>query len=93
MKKADTLSGVLLNVVNHKEKSDTDTIAAIAMVIASRCQDLADDLPQGLRDGVENGAYGRDYLAKIDEKAARAFPATGIYAGKPAAKNPPKPKR
>lgn len=86
VKKANSLSGVLLNVVNHKEKSDTDTIAAIAMVIASRCNDLPDDLPQTLRDGVENGAYGRDYLAEVDKKAAAFFPATEIYAVRPVIK-------
>jgi len=76
---AKTVSGVLLNVVNQDEISDTDTVCAIAGIMASRCDDLEDDLPEVLKSGLENGAYGADYLQKIDNAVASAFLRTARY--------------
>ncbi len=92
LKSADTLSGVLLHAVNSTEKSDTDTICAIAMTLASKCKDIADDLPKKLHDGLENGTYGADYLKEMDRKAAALFPATNMYAKNPAVTAKPKKK-
>lgn len=70
---ANTLSGVLLNVVNQEETSDTDTVCGIAGIIASKCRDLKDDLPEGLIQGLENGPYGADYLRKVDILIEKRF--------------------
>ncbi|NUT48290.1 MAG: ADP-ribosylglycohydrolase family protein [Saccharothrix sp.] len=45
---------------------DVDTVAAIAMAAASRSREIADDLPAALVDGLENGPFGRDHLARVD---------------------------
>jgi ADP-ribosylglycohydrolase len=49
---------------------DVDTVAAIALFAGSLCDELDDDLPRELHDGLENGAFGRDYLAAVDETLA-----------------------
>ena len=76
---AKSLSGVLLNIVNAAEVSDTDTICAMAMVIAACAPDLEDDLPQKLRDGLEKGPYGAGYLKQLDQKARQTFPPSQQY--------------
>jgi ADP-ribosylglycohydrolase len=87
---ADTMSGILLAVVNNDGLSDTDTICAIAAVIASRAGDVVNDLPQRLTDGLENGRYGAAYLKQVDMAAAKAFPPTRIYAPPAARLRPPR---
>lgn len=77
--KANTLSEVLLNVVNGAEKSDTDTACAVAMVIASRCHDLIDDLPPALHEGLDQSRYGANYLRDLDAQAFKAFPPRPPY--------------
>jgi ADP-ribosylglycohydrolase len=47
---------------------DVDTVATIALAAASCSQDYAQDLPDGLVRGLENGPYGRDYLVDLDRK-------------------------
>jgi hypothetical protein len=76
--KANTLSEVLLNVVNQEETSDTDTVCGIAGIIASRCRDLEDDLPVGLKEGLENGRFGGDYLKRVDEAIESRFGYTSV---------------
>lgn len=76
---AKALSEVLLNVVNQDEISDTDTVCAIAGIIASRCTDLENDLPVSLITGLENGTYGADYLHKIDKEVTAVFPKGTLY--------------
>jgi ADP-ribosyl-[dinitrogen reductase] hydrolase len=78
--KAKTLSDVLLNVVNQDVISDTDTVCAIAGIIASRCTDLEDDLPDTLKNGLENGDYGAGYLQMIDRSVMTFFPRKALYA-------------
>ena len=79
LENAKALSGVLLNVVNQNEISDTDTVCAIAGIIASRCTDLENDLPATLIAGLENGTYGADYLHKIDKEVMAVFPHKSLY--------------
>lgn len=85
---ATSLSDLLLRVVNNEALSDTDTVAAIAMSIAACARDLADDLPQVLRDGLENGPYGAAYLQTIDRDLLMAFPACNLYAAMPVKHGP-----
>ncbi|GLZ36842.1 ADP-ribosylglycohydrolase family protein [Actinokineospora sp. NBRC 105648] len=45
---------------------DVDTVATVALAAASRTPEIAADLPAVLLDGLENDAYGRDYLTALD---------------------------
>ena len=45
---------------------DTDTIATIAMGIASQCPEIENDIPYGLIEHLEHGTYGYDYLKNVD---------------------------
>jgi ADP-ribosylglycohydrolase len=47
---------------------DVDTVATLAMAAASCSAEFERDLPQALIAGLENGAYGRDYLARLDNQ-------------------------
>ncbi len=47
---------------------DVDTVATIALAAASRSPEVAQDLPPVLWRDLENGEFGRDYLAKLDER-------------------------
>lgn len=77
---AKSYSGLLLSVVNNDAKSDTDTICAIAMAIASRCPEIRNDLPASLVNGLESNHFGADYLAAMDMKALKAFPPTAYFS-------------
>jgi ADP-ribosylglycohydrolase len=43
-------------------------IAEMALAAGSCCEEVAQDLPQHLIDGLENGPYGRDYLRALDAR-------------------------
>jgi ADP-ribosylglycohydrolase len=45
---------------------DVDTVATVALAAASRSAEIRADLPAVLVDGLENGTYGRDHLARVD---------------------------
>jgi ADP-ribosyl-[dinitrogen reductase] hydrolase len=47
---------------------DVDTVAAIALAAGSRSGELAQDLPDHLVQGLENGPYGRDYIVALDAR-------------------------
>jgi ADP-ribosylglycohydrolase len=57
-----TLEQVLVNSVSFG--GDVDTVGAMAMAMASLI--YVDDIIPVMRDSLENGAYGRDYLLGID---------------------------
>lgn len=67
-----TMSGLLRTFVGWS--GDVDTVAAIGMAAASQHPDIEQDIPDHLIEGLENGPYGRDYLAKIDAQLEAAFP-------------------
>lgn len=56
---------------------DVDSVAAIALGLASLSGEYANDLPAALSSGLENGAFGRDFLAGLDAELARRFAAVG----------------
>jgi ADP-ribosyl-[dinitrogen reductase] hydrolase len=63
---SDSLSEVLLNSIAFT--GDVDTVATIAMAAAAHSSEIENDLdeyPQ-LLAGLENKAYGRDFLAELD---------------------------
>jgi ADP-ribosylglycohydrolase len=52
---------------------DVDTVATIALAAASRSAEVAQDLPDVLVRDLENGPYGRDFLAELDARLRRAY--------------------
>jgi ADP-ribosylglycohydrolase len=77
--KSKNLSEILLNGVNYAPKTDTDSVCAMAMVIASRCPDIVNDLPDNLYSDMENGTYGVDHLQSFDRLLLKAFPRHPLY--------------
>lgn len=80
----ETLHAVHTALVRHRSKrallracvafgGDTDSVAAIALGLASLADEFVDDLPPSLVDGLENGAYGRDWLRALDDRLAARF--------------------
>lgn len=69
----DTMSGILKRVVDFT--GDVDTAAAIALGAASRSQEIEQDLPDVLFEGLEDGDFGKGYLAEIDEELLAKYPA------------------
>lgn len=59
---------------------DTDSVAAIALGLASLSPEFKNDLPASLLEGLENGPFGRDWLIALDSRLAARF-----AAGPPAA--------
>jgi ADP-ribosylglycohydrolase len=66
---------------------DVDTVATIALATASVCPEYEQDLPASLVQNLENGAYGRDYLAGLDRRLFDHFGLTPLVTsqGSPAA--------
>lgn len=62
----DRLSAMLEQAVRFG--GDTDTVAAIALGVASCSPDIASDLPQRLLMGLEARTYGRDFLRDLDRQ-------------------------
>ncbi|MBW8760370.1 MAG: ADP-ribosylglycohydrolase family protein [Burkholderiales bacterium] len=55
---------------------DTDSVAAIALGLASLSPEFSDDLPPSLRGGLENGPYGHDWLLALDARLVARFAPT-----------------
>lgn len=95
----DSMSAMLRAVIDSGPGQDTDTIAALAMAIASRSREVTDDLPDSLFNELETetdkpeqkknkrGDYGRDFLEALDHALQRRFSAALPRAGFP----PPSP--
>jgi ADP-ribosyl-[dinitrogen reductase] hydrolase len=47
---------------------DVDTVATIAMAAGACSEEMAQDLPAQLIAGLENGAFGRDFLVDLDKR-------------------------
>jgi ADP-ribosylglycohydrolase len=60
----DRLSSLLRDCIDFT--GDVDTVAAIALAAASGSAEYEQDLPGRLVATLENGPYGRDYLAALD---------------------------
>ncbi|WP_367137162.1 ADP-ribosylglycohydrolase family protein [Saccharothrix sp. HUAS TT1] len=61
-----SLSAVLRECVAFT--GDVDTVATIALAAAAESAEITADLPQVLVDGLENGPFGRDHLARLDSR-------------------------
>ncbi len=53
---------------------DTDTVAAIVGGLVSCASHVAYDIPQRLRDELEDGSYGKTYCDELDRKLSEKFP-------------------
>jgi len=53
---------------------DVDSVAAIAMGLASLTPEYKQDVPAALLDTLEDGAYGRQFLVRLDAALAEKFP-------------------
>jgi ADP-ribosyl-[dinitrogen reductase] hydrolase len=60
---------------------DTDTVAVIAMAAASVSPTFERDLPNGLIEALEDGAFGRTYIAGLDAQLSAAFDLPILTAG------------
>lgn len=81
----NSMSAMLRAVVDSGPGQDTDTIAAMALAIASRSREATDDLPDSLfaelemetdnpeRKKNKRGGYGRDFLEALDRSLQRKF--------------------
>jgi ADP-ribosyl-[dinitrogen reductase] hydrolase len=67
-----SMSDLLRDCINFG--GDVDSVAAIAMGIASLAPEYTFDLPVSLVDGLEGGLYGRDFLTRLDSALAIKFP-------------------
>lgn len=62
----DRMGAILLACIGFE--GDVDTVAAVALGAASCSDEVAQDLPAHLYDTLENGRFGRDYLATLDAR-------------------------
>lgn len=67
-----SMSNLLCDCVNFG--GDVDSVAAIAMGIASLAPEYVADVPSRLVDGLEGGEYGRGFLVHLDAALAQRFP-------------------
>lgn len=65
----DSLSYVLKSCVAWM--GDTDTVAAIALAAGSCSREMVNDLPEVLVNRLEDGPYGRRFLADLDRAVMR----------------------
>lgn len=68
----DSFSSVLRACIDFG--GDVDTVAAIAMGTVSMIDGFDLSIPAPLLSGLENAAYGRDYLVGLDRRLAERFP-------------------
>ncbi|WP_414570777.1 ADP-ribosylglycohydrolase family protein [Nostoc sp. CCY 9925] len=62
----DSMSQLLQDCIAFT--GDVDTVAAIALAAGSCSEEITQDIPNHLVAGLENGAYGRDYLIGLDRQ-------------------------
>ncbi len=62
----DTMSSLLRACVALT--GDVDTVAAIALAAGACSEEVAQDLPDHLISGLENGPFGRDFLRELDKR-------------------------
>jgi ADP-ribosylglycohydrolase len=62
----DSMSALLQDCIAFT--GDVDTVAAIALAAASSSEEITQDIPSHLVTGLENRAYGREYLIKLDKQ-------------------------
>lgn len=63
--RSDSMSTLLKRCVSFT--GDVDTVAAIALAAASCSKEIKKDIPDHLVQKIEDGRYGKSYLAELDE--------------------------
>jgi len=71
VKSGSTLTEIMRRAVSYG--GDTDTVAAIAVALATQSKDVGQSLPKALLDGLESGKWGVNYLRALD----RGLPGLG----------------
>lgn len=69
--KHDNLKDILKECINFT--GDVDTVAAIAIGIASQCKEIEQNLPERLYTDFETGPYGINYLKDLDLKLIEKY--------------------
>jgi len=69
---ANSLSEILKAAVDLG--GDTDSVAALCMGLASMDDRIKKDLPRRLRDGLENGDYGKNFLMSLERELFKVYP-------------------
>jgi len=64
--RSDHMSGLLQSCVTFS--GDVDAVAAISMAAGAHSEEITQDLPGHLVKKLENGPYGREYLAALDKR-------------------------
>jgi ADP-ribosylglycohydrolase len=67
---SSSMSHLLTRCIDYT--GDVDTVAAIALAAASASREVEQDLPPALYAGLEDGAFGRNYLEELDHKLLAA---------------------
>lgn len=65
----DSLNGILQMCIGYT--GDVDTVATIALGVASGFTDVKKDLPLELFENLENGMYGREFIVDLDNRLKR----------------------
>jgi len=67
---AVAVSGTMRDLLRHciAFQGDVDTVATIALAAGAHSTEIVQDLPEALVGGLENGAYGRDYIVGLDRQ-------------------------
>lgn len=71
LKESNSYEDILLKSVELG--GDTDSVASIAMGVASFSEEYEISLPSFLTEDIENETYGRDYLIKLDNEVLQKF--------------------
>lgn len=75
LSEASSMSDVLIRAISNDRMSDTDTVCAIAMALASRCGEIPDDLPLSLKFGLKQ----QESMREVDRLLEAKFPPRNIY--------------
>ncbi|MES2039479.1 MAG: ADP-ribosylglycohydrolase family protein [Pseudomonadota bacterium] len=71
------MSNLLLDCVNFG--GDVDSVAAIAMGLASLAPEYIADIPASLTSGLESGQFGSSYLRQLDVTLAERYPVLSAH--------------
>lgn len=69
--KSNTFSEILINSIELG--GDTDSVASIALGLASLSNQFTNDLPEFLYTDLENEKYGKDYILELENKLKKKF--------------------
>lgn len=71
------MSSLLIDCVNYG--GDVDSVAAIALGLASLSSEYENDIDHNLLNSLENGNYGLNFLKQLDKKLQQKYPNLPIF--------------